>query len=50
MLGQFERKMPPTRLHKWALIKQTHLAGESQFEGFLKYIKLQRNVSIQKKI
>ena len=43
MLGQFERKMPPTRLHEWALIKQTHLAGESQFEGFLKYIKLQRN-------
>ena len=43
MLGQFERKMPPTRLHEWVLIKQTHLAGESQFEGFLKYIKLQRN-------
>lgn len=42
MLGQFEKKLPPTRMHEWALKKQTIPPEDFTFDKFLDYLKVQR--------
>ena len=38
MLVLFEKKLPPIKLHEWALKKQLHRVGEPQFDAFLLYL------------
>ena len=42
MLGQFEKKLPASRMHDWALEKHKIAPGKKQFDVLLEYLRNQR--------